>query len=175
MYKTYYMSELGKIVLVSNGQKLIGLWFENQKYYFGKIKQHTVTLNDDLKIFKEAKNWLTRYFSGYAPSIKELDICPMGSEFQQEVFEMLCQIPYGKVTTYGSIAAAIAKKRGKKTMSAQAVGNAVGHNPLSIIIPCHRVIGTNGSITGYASGIDKKMKLLALEQVDISKLTIFKN
>ena len=119
--------------------------------------------NDDEKILIETKKWLNRYFNGEKPCPNELDLAPIGSKFRKNVWDILCKIPYGKVITYNDIAKEIAKKRKINKMSAQAVGGAVGHNPISIIIPCHRVIGTNGSLTGYAGGLDKKEYLLKLE------------
>ena len=115
----------------------------------------------------KAKKWLDRYFKGEKPQISELDLEPIGSDFAKNVWKLLCEIPYGEVTTYGEIAKKVAKIMNKSTMSAQAVGGAVGHNPISIIIPCHRVIGTNGSLTGYAGGIDKKIFLLKHEGVSL--------
>lgn len=117
------------------------------------------------------KRWLTIYFSGREPDfIPPLHI--IGSTFQLAVWEILRKIPYGKTTTYGEIAKTIARQQGLPRMSAQAVGGAVGHNEISIIIPCHRVVGTNGSLTGYAGGIDKKVKLLNLEKADMTKLFV---
>ena len=113
--------------------------------------------------------WLDRYFAGENPQISELPLAPSGSDFRQMVWKILCDIPSGQTTTYGEIAKKIAARTGRSTMSAQAVGGAVGHNPISIIIPCHRVVGTNGSLTGYAGGIDKKIALLELEGVDMTK------
>ena len=115
---------------------------------------------------------LDRYFAGEKPEISELPLAPIGGEFRQAVWKILCEIPYGQVTTYGEIAKKIAAQRNRKTMSAQAVGGAVGHNPISIIIPCHRVVGSNGSLTGYAGGIDLKIKLLEHEGVDLSKFFV---
>ena len=114
-------------------------------------------------VFDRAQEWLERYFSGEKPSPEELPLRPEGTDFQQMVWRELLHIPYGQVTTYGSLAKAVAKKMGRETMSAQAVGQAVGHNPISIIIPCHRVMGTDGSLTGYAGGLDRKIRLLELE------------
>lgn len=118
------------------------------------------------------KKWLDRYFNGEKPKISEIDLSPKGSEFAKKVWEILCKIPYGEVTTYGEIAKKIAKTMNKDKMSAQAVGGAVGHNPISIIIPCHRVVGSNGSLTGYAGGIDKKISLLKHEGVDMTNLYV---
>ena len=120
--------------------------------------------NDNDNTLLKAKKWLDRYFNKEKPSIKELELNPMGSEFRQAVWKILCEIPYGKVTTYKEIAEEIAEQKGIDKMSAQAVGGAVGHNPISIIIPCHRVVGTNGDLTGYAGGIDKKKYLLEHEK-----------
>ena len=114
-------------------------------------------------------------FKGEKPDIKELSLKPQGSLFRQEVWKLLCEIPYGEVTTYGKIAKVVAQKLHKEKMSGQAVGNAVGHNPISIIIPCHRVVGTSGSLTGYAGGIDKKIALLKHEGVDMTHYFIPKN
>ena len=162
IYTTYYNSPIGKLLLASKENKLIGLWIEGQKYYLWGIEDE-ITKNDDEKILIETKKWLNRYFNGEKPCPNELDLAPIGSKFRKNVWDILCKIPYGKVITYNDIAKEIAKKRKINKMSAQAVGGAVGHNPISIIIPCHRVIGTNGSLTGYAGGLDKKEYLLKLE------------
>ncbi len=166
IYKTRYSSPLGKITICSDGTNLIGLWLENQKY-FASIIQEEMIENNTLEIFKKTKNWLDRYFAGERPKISELQLAPIGSNFRQEVWKILCKIPYGQVTTYGDIAKKIAQRRGVAKMSAQAIGGAVGHNPISIIIPCHRVIGTNGNLTGYAGGIETKSKLLQHEGVNM--------
>lgn len=160
-------SPCGLLTLASDGQHLTGLWIEGQKYFLGTMREE-VTVNDDLPIFGQTRAWLNRYFKGEKPLISELPLAPWGSAFRKEVWKLLCQIPYGEVTTYGELARAVAQLQGKQTMSAQAIGGAVGHNPISIIIPCHRVVGTNGSLTGYAGGIEKKIKLLELEGVDTS-------
>ena len=156
-------------MLASKDNKLIGLWIEGQKYYLGKLKEEIQEKDDDI-ILVRAKNWLDRYFKGEKPQISELDLAPIGSDFAKNVWKLLCEIPYGKVTTYGEIAKKVAKIMNKSAMSPQAVGGAVGHNPISIIIPCHRVVGTNGSLTGYAGGIDKKIFLLKHEKIDMRKL-----
>lgn len=159
-YITTYQSPLGEILLAADEIGITGLWFEGEKYY-------ALNLDSDHKeretqLLSDAKNWLTIYFSG-----KEPDFMPpmhmLGTAFQKTVWEILRTIPYGETTTYGKIADQVAQKRGLKRMSSQAVGNAVGRNELSIFIPCHRVVGTNGSLTGYAGGIDKKIALLKLE------------
>ena len=163
--------QFGKILLASKDNKLIGLWIDGQKYFLGNLKEETQEKEDEI-IFVKIKKWLDRYFNGEKPKISELDLAPMGSDFAKNVWKILCEIPYGEVTTYGEIAKKIAKIMNKDKMSAQAIGGAVGHNPISIIIPCHRVVGSNGSLTGYAGGIDKKIKLLEHENVDMSNLYI---
>ena len=163
IYTSTYSSPLGDILLASKNNELIGLWFKGQKYYLGSIKEETKEKNDE-EILIKTKNWLDRYFKGEKPNIRELTLNPNGSSFRKEVWKILCEIPYGSTLTYKEIAEKLAKERGLKSMSAQAVGGAVGHNPISIIIPCHRVIGTSGNLTGYAGGLDKKEYLLYLEQ-----------
>lgn len=162
LYKTEYTSPLGLMTLASDGNSLTGLWFVGQKYYGGKLNTKT-PVRDELAIFGAAKEWLDRYFAGEKPDASELSLAPEGSEFRMAVWDMLCAVPYGQTVTYGRIAKAIAESRDIAGMSAQAVGGAVGHNPISIIIPCHRVVGANGSLTGYAGGIDRKKWLLEHE------------
>lgn len=161
-FSTEYTSPIGVLTIVSDGTACTGLWIEGQKYFLGTLPEMPAR-KDDLEIFDKIRNWLDRYFAGQMPEIRELPLNPTGSRFRQAVWKCLCEIPYGEVTTYGAIAKKVAAEFGKETMSAQAVGGALGHNPISIIIPCHRVVGANGSLTGYAGGINKKMKLLALE------------
>ena len=170
-YTTKYQSPVGKYTLVSDGENLVGMDFDGQKYFEHSIPKKTIEKND-LPIFEKTKNWLDRYFAGKKPQISELPLAPVGGEFRQGVWKILCDIPYGELTTYGDIAKKMAAKMGKQKMSAQAVGGAVGHNPISIIIPCHRVIGANGNLTGYAGGLNVKIKLLELEGVDMSKLFV---
>jgi methylated-DNA-[protein]-cysteine S-methyltransferase len=170
-YSTTYPSPVGTLTLACDGENLVGLWIEGQKYHGGTIPE-TMTKKDDIPVFNIAKKWLDRYFSGEKPDISELSLAPIGGEFRQKVWGILCEIPYGEVITYGDIARKIAAKEKRESMSAQAVGGAVSHNPISIIIPCHRVVGTGGSLTGYAGGIDKKVKLLELERADISTLFV---
>lgn len=163
IYSTTYESEtFGPITLASDGKNLVGLWLDGQKYYAATIAGEMIP-DDDAVPFAQARTWLDRYFDGRRPDPAELPLAPLGSEFRQRVWGKLLEIPYGKTTTYGDIAAALAREDGNEKMSAQAVGGAVGHNPISIIIPCHRVVGSNGSLTGYAGGIDKKVRLLELE------------
>lgn len=160
-YTYHYDSPLGGITLAGNGAALTGLWFDGQKYFaYGLDKEHQ---EKELPVFQEVKCWLTVYFEGREPDFK-LPLCFVGTDFQKEVWRILCSIPYGQTMTYGEIAKQLAAKRGLSHMSAQAVGGAVSHNRISIIVPCHRVVGADGSLTGYAGGIDKKVKLLTLEQ-----------
>lgn len=167
IYTSRYDSPMGEILLAEKNQALVGLWLEGQKYFLGSIREETEE-KPDSECLGQAKEWLDRYFKGERPSAGELKLAPEGSAFRQAVWKILCGIPYGEVTTYGEIAKRIAALNGRAAMSAQAVGGAVGHNPISIIIPCHRVVGTNGSLTGYAGGLDKKIRLLTHEGVDMS-------
>lgn len=166
---THYRSPLGDMLLAEEGGALFGAWFQGQKYYpaaFPEAKeQDTPTLD-------AAKAWLDAYFAGRRPDARSLSLAPHGSAFRQAVWQLLMEIPAGQVTTYGALAAKMAERTGRKTMSAQAVGGAVGHNPLGIFIPCHRVVGADGSLTGYAGGLDKKIQLLKLEGVDVGHLRV---
>lgn len=173
IYTTNYKSPVGNLLIAAKDNKLIGLWIENQKYYLSGFKEETAK-KKDIEILTKTKSWLDRYFNREKPGINELDINLIGSEFRKSVWEILKTIPYGKVVTYNDIAKKIAEQKGISKMSAQAIGGAVGHNPISIIVPCHRVIGTNGSLTGYAGGIEKKIQLLELEEIDMSKYFVFK-
>jgi methylated-DNA-[protein]-cysteine S-methyltransferase len=161
-----YNSPLGKITAASDGVNITGLWFIGQKYYPAVDKK---TKAEDLPVFGKAKEWLDCYFGGKRPGFTP-PLAMTGSDFRLAVWDVLRTIPYGEVITYGDIAKKIAAKNGGGTVSAQAVGGAVGHNPVSIIVPCHRVVGSDGSLTGYAGGIDKKIKLLNLEGVNTAKL-----
>ncbi len=163
-YTSRYASPLGSILLAADDIGLVGLWFEGQKYFAnGLEKTHE---EKEIPLFAKVKRWLDVYFSGQQPQFT-VPLHFIGSDFQKEVWELLCTIPYGQTTTYGAIAKQLAAKRGLPQMSAQAVGGAVGHNKISIIVPCHRVVGKNGSLTGYAGGIDKKAELLRLEKTDM--------
>lgn len=171
IYTTYYNSPIGTILFASRDNKLIGLWIKGQKYCFANLKEKIYENNNDKMLIK-TKKWLDRYFNNKKPNIKELNLNLIGSNFRKSVWKILCKIPYGKVITYGQIAEQIAKQNGITKMSAQAVGGAIGHNPIPIIIPCHRVVGTNGNLTGYSGGIDKKVFLLKHEKVDMNNLFI---
>lgn len=165
----HYHSPLGGITVSGNGNKITGLWFDGQKYFGDTLPKNYEEKN--LPVFEETKKWLDIYFSGKAPDFTpplEMQATP----FRKAVCEIMLTIPFGQTMTYGEIANIIAAQRGIARMSAQAVGGAVGHNPISIIIPCHRVIGANGNLTGYGGGIEKKIQLLTLEKIDMSGLFV---
>lgn len=164
-YAQHYDSPLGGILLAADESGITGLWFDGQKYFARDLPAERVEQNTPA--LAEAKRWLDIYFTGGEPDFTP-PLHPIGSGFRQAVWNILLQIPYGQTTTYGEIARQLAAKQGLARMSAQAIGGAVGHNEISIIIPCHRVVGTNGSLTGYAGGIDRKVKLLELEHTDMS-------
>lgn len=172
-YSTSCPSPVGLITLACDGEgkNLVGLWMEGQKYHGDSVPEAMIE-RDDMPIFDAAKKWLDRYFAGEKPQISELSLAPIGGAFRQGVWEILCEIPYGEVITYGGIAKKVAARLGRESMSSQAVGGAVGHNPISIIIPCHRVVGSNGSLTGFSGGIQTKIKLLELEGADMSRLFV---
>ncbi len=160
IYTGNYASPLGAITLACDEEAILGLWFEGQKYFKSTLPRETEEKEHPL--FREAMCWLDLYFSGQEPDFTpplRYDSTP----FRKKVCDILLSIPYGKTMTYGEIAARIAREEGLPRMSAQAVGGAVGHNPISLIIPCHRVVGANGSLTGYAGGIWRKAKLLEWE------------
>ncbi|MFW3895627.1 methylated-DNA--[protein]-cysteine S-methyltransferase [Pseudomonas bharatica] len=161
-YSTLYPSPVGTLQLAASDSHLLGLWMVGQKY-FGGSAPGTLEPNDNLPFFREVRDWLDQYFAGRQPAVADLPMAPIGSDFRKAVWALLCEIPYGGTTTYGEIAKAVALRSGLASMSSQAVGGAVGHNPISIIIPCHRVIGSDGSLTGYAGGIEKKIHLLEHE------------
>ena len=169
-HSTEYNSIIGPLMIVCDEENIVGLWMIRQKY-FCPLPEPPVK-NDIHPLLVKAREWLDRYFGAENPDIKELPLAPMGSDFRKEVWDILCTIPYGETMTYGQIAGIVAKNHGKEKMSAQAVGGAVGHNPISVIIPCHRVVGTNGSLTGYAGGLSKKITLLKHEGVDTDKFTV---
>ena len=162
-YTSVYSSELGDILLAADEIGLTGLWFFGQSYFADTLP--TEQIAQETPILTQAREWLDEYFSGKEPDFTPTRH-PIGSPFRQAVWKLLLQIPYGQTTTYGEIARQLEKLQNRPHMSAQAVGGAVGHNGISIIIPCHRVVGTKGSLTGYAGGLDKKMALLELEHAN---------
>lgn len=167
-YKCRIISPLGYLVMGSDGESLTELDFESTMGNTSGFKEDPLSEakeveEKELPIFQETSRWLDIYFAGKCPNFMP-PLKPHGTEFQMEVWEILKNIPYGETTTYGEIARILAKKRNIPKMSAQAVGGAVGRNPVAILIPCHRVIGTNGKLVGYGGGMDRKIELLALEQ-----------
>ena len=158
-YTCKYNSPIGEINLASDGQNLIGLWLKGQN-----MPTEEMECKEDLEVFIKTRKWLDEYFKGIEPT-QNIPLKLEGTKFRKEVWDILLKIPYGKTITYGDIAKELAKRKGIKKMSAQAIGGAVGHNPISIIVPCHRVIGANGKLTGYAGGIDLKEKLLKIEGI----------
>ena len=166
LYIHHYQSPLGGMTMSSNGEALTGLWFDcsqqNSSFLQGAKREKT---NNFSTLFDESEEWLDIYFSGKAPNFMP-SILLDGTEFQETVWNILLSIPYGEIITYGQIADKIVKERGLERMSAQAVGGAVSYNPIALIIPCHRVVGKNNNLTGYAGGLEKKIELLKLEGVD---------
>ena len=157
-YSTNYESPLGEMLIVSDGETICGVWFYGQKHFKSTVVGKTIH-DDGLSIFKKAKQWFEDYFNGKNPQIN-FQLKPEGSKFRQKVWKILSEIPYGETLTYGEIASQISPN-----MSAQAVGGAVGRNPISILIPCHRVLGSDRKLTGYAAGLDKKIELLKIENI----------
>lgn len=168
-YIDTYASPLGIITMGSNGRQLTGLWFEGQKHFADTLCDRPQHLS--LPIFDETRTWLDVYFQGKRPTFTP-PILLNDTPFRTAVWQLLLTIPYGETTTYKDIARQWARQHGVKSMSSQAVGGVVGRNPISIIIPCHRVIGTNGSLTGYAGGLDRKRWLLQWEQQNTDKFFI---
>lgn len=168
-YITQISSPVGLLTAASDGEVITGLWLEDQKYYASTLSGPST--QKELRIFDALRAWLEAYFAGENPEIS-FSLAPQGSPFRQSVWAILRSIPYGQITTYGAIAWQLAAQSAEKSVSAQAVGGAVGHNPVSILIPCHRVVGTDGSLTGYASGVDKKLWLLQLEGAPTGRLSI---
>lgn len=169
IYTRKYAAPVGEILLAAGENGLLGLWIQGQKYSLdgGEVEE-----NENDPILAQTADWLNRYFRQERPSIAELKLNPQGSPFAREVWEILCTIPYGATMTYGEIAGILARRRGLSRMSAQAVGGAVGRNPISIIIPCHRVVGAKGNLTGYAGGMEKKVFLLTHEGVNMGKFFV---
>lgn len=161
LYIHYYHSPLGRLTFASDGEYLVGVWFDTQQFH--DIVALATATEQKLPVFEDTCRWFDLYFQG-----KEPDFMPkirlIGTDFRKEVWEILASIPYGKTITYKDIANELAHRRGIDKMSARAVGGAVGHNPISVIIPCHRVIGSDGSLTGYTGGLDIKVFLLELER-----------
>lgn len=168
-FSTTYESPVGELTLASDGKDLCGLWLEGQKYHGATIPE-PMHKDDGAEPFGQARAWLDSYFAGNNPDPATLPLAPIGSEFQKLVWQLLLEIPYGGLSTYGDLAKEVAVRRNGKRTAALAVGGAVGHNPISIIIPCHRVVGADGSLTGYAGGLGKKTWLLEHEGVDMGKL-----
>lgn len=168
LYRTTCPSPLGEIVLLASDTALVGAWLPGQTP--DPALMACARQMDSAPLLRQGQDWLQRYFCGQRPTPGEIPLDPQGSEFRQQVWKRLCRIPYGEVTTYGQIARELTRETGKR-MSAQAVGGAVGHNPISLIIPCHRVVGENGSLVGYNGGVPLKRRLLRYEGVDVSRLT----
>lgn len=161
-YTAHYQSPLGGITMASDGIALVALWFDDQQHFGSTLCADHVE-SPDQPIFADARRWLDSYFSGKVPDFTP-SLSLRGSDFRKQVWQILLTIPYGQTMTYADIAHVISTRRAGHPMSAQAVGGAVGHNPISLIIPCHRVIGANGSLTGYAAGLHRKARLLQIEQ-----------
>ena len=164
LYQSTYDTPIGQLLLVSDLDSLKGIWFLGQKYFRSSLKEEARD-GDDLSILAQTRAWLDRYLAGDRPEPGELQLVPDGTAFRQEVWKILLEIPYGQTMSYGEIAGLMAQKRGHDQMSARAVGGAVGHNPISIVIPCHRVIGADGSLTGFGGGLPRKTWLLQHEGV----------
>lgn len=171
IYTCTLSTPLGDITAAAEGEALTGLWFIGQKYYPAQTEAWVTEPGQ--RVFQTLQTWLDHYFSGREGSALLPELAPQGTDFQKAVWEILLEIPRGRVTTYGEIAQKLAASRGLSSMSAQAVGGAVGHNPISILIPCHRVVGAKGGLTGYAGGLEKKQALLRLEQADLNCRKLF--
>jgi methylated-DNA-[protein]-cysteine S-methyltransferase len=162
-YKSYYESPLGRILCATDGNAVTGLWFEGQRYF--PKDTDSWEESSDHPVLRRLCSWLNAYFEGKNPRI-DFSLAPQGTAFQREVWSILQEIPYGRTTTYGEIAKRIGRERGQARQTApRAVGGAVGQNPISLVIPCHRVIGSNKSLTGYAGGLHRKAALLQLERI----------
>lgn len=170
-YIDNYNSPIGPITMASDGTQLVGLWFDGQKHDRDTLKDD-LYMNKSLPIFDQTKLWLDIYFSGQAPDFTP-SIQLTGSPFKQLIASIMLSIPFGQIATYGQIAKEAARLTNKLHIAAQAVGGAVGHNSISIIVPCHRVVAASGSLTGYAGGIDKKIWLLKNEHIDFNKINLF--
>ena len=166
VYTSHYDSPIGALLLAERDGKLVGLWMEGQKYFLGSLREESQE-RESSPVLRQAGLWLDRYFAGKQPDPDELPLAPAGTPFRQTVWRLLLQIPCGQVMTYGQLAWRTAEALGRPSMSAQAVGSAAGHNPISIIIPCHRLLGADGSLTGYAGGLERKLWLLRHEGADL--------
>jgi len=155
-------SPIGTLTVSSDGTSITGLWIEGQKYFARTLEDGA--LEENLPIFESVREWLDIYFSGKRPDFMP-PLMPKGSSFQTSIWDALCKIPYGQTTTYGGIATEFERTNNGKPTSARAVGSAVGRNPISILIPCHRVVGKNNDLTGYAGGLHRKKALLKLEGI----------
>ena len=162
IHTAYYDAPYGRYVMAAEDGALTGLWLEGQKYFPSDLPEPS---GEEAEIFARTRRWLDAYFAGRQPEVSALPIAPRGSAFAQSVWQLLLEIPYGQTVTYGQLAKRLAEQRGLTRMSAQAVGGAVGHNPISVIIPCHRVLGAKNRLTGYAGGLDVKTFLLKLEGI----------
>lgn len=163
MLKSIFQSKLGNITILANDHGLIGVWFEDQAHFGAGFDLGQVAVDHQHPIIQQTKTWLTAYFNGENPQPSKLPLNLQGTAYQQEVWSELQKVPYGQTITYQDLADNVATRQSKGRGSARAVGGAVGRNPISIIVPCHRVVGTNGDLTGYAGGIDRKIALLKLE------------
>ena len=165
-YIDHCTTPFGPVTLASDGTHLTGLWFDGQKYYASTLPEGAE--HRALAVFTQTRHWLDCYFGGEPlPPLPPLR--PEGSPFRQAVWQLLLEIPYGQTATYGALAEVLARRQNRPSLSAQAVGGAVGHNPISILIPCHRVLGSGGRLTGYAGGLERKAGLLALEREGLSR------
>ena len=169
MYSTKYDSQIGELMLASDGNNLIGLWMDGQKYHGGTLFEEYIE-KDSLPVFIAVKKWLDKYFAGQNPPIKDIAIAPIGKKYQKDIWDELCKIPYGETTSYGMIRDKVARIPGNENLTNRVTGGAIGRNPISVIIPCHRVVGYDGNLTGYAGGIDRKIRLLEIEGADMSRL-----
>lgn len=169
LFRKQYNSPLGEMMMLSDGAGLTNLNFIDDKFYPADLVRQVQEAQ--LPVFDATAKWLDAYFAGRDPGALP-PLALQGSEFRRQVWQLLLQVPYGGLTTYKELAQKIAAQRGSTNMSAQAVGGAVGHNPICIMVPCHRVIGTSGSLTGYAGGLWRKEKLLQLEQIDMKNLFV---
>ena len=167
MYYSTYSSPIGLITLASDGKSLCGLWSEENRHIYENMEK-----DDSLLVFDMTKEWLNKYFKGEKPSVKEIPLAPIGTKFRQIVWALLLEIPYGETTTYGELSERVKVVLGISKMSSRAIGGAVGHNPISIIIPCHRVIGKSGNLTGYSGGLVNKIRLLEHEGVKTNQFHI---